>query len=60
MSLRVGSELVLRIEPEFGVWSCVTQSHNNKGLSKSGRYCERIRKVQWVRVTSHNSKVSSG
>ena len=24
MSLRVGSELVLRIEPEFGVQSCVT------------------------------------
>ena len=27
-SLGVGSELVLRIGPEFGVWSCVTQSRN--------------------------------
>ena len=29
-SLGVGLELVLRIELEFGVWSCVTQSYNNK------------------------------
>ena len=28
-SLGVGLELVLRIGPEFGVWSCVTQSRNN-------------------------------
>ena len=28
MSLGVGSGLVLRIEPEFGVRSCVTRSHN--------------------------------
>ena len=28
-SSRVGSELVLRIEPEFGVRSCVTRSCNN-------------------------------
>ena len=28
MSLRVGLELVLRIELEFGVWSCVTQNRN--------------------------------
>ena len=27
-SLGVGSRLVLIIEPEFGVWSCVTQSRN--------------------------------
>ena len=27
-SLGVGSELVPRIEPEFGVRSCVTQSRN--------------------------------
>ena len=30
MSLGVGSELILKIGPEFGVWSCVTQSCNTE------------------------------
>ena len=30
MSLGVGLELVLIIEPEFGVWSCVTWSRNTQ------------------------------
>ena len=31
-SLGIGSELVLRIGTEFGVWSCVTQSHNSSPM----------------------------
>ena len=42
-SLRVGLEVVLIIEPEFGVWSCVTQSHNSVEMCNTREMSREVR-----------------
>ena len=46
LSSRVGLDMVLRIELEFGVWSCVTHSCN-KGHTNGG-----LRNESWSWVGS--------